>query len=143
MTRRTLRRRHVIHEPVAITFRRRLFQVLLEISEDAVKSRAPAASLLAVQQEILNLFGEFFERRTQIDAIRRRNHLQLMDQILRRRPWAEPAVEQRLRPVADDFRRIEIVLAAQSMALGASPVEAVKRKRTRLELRHVDPAIRT
>ncbi len=143
LARRTLRRRHVIHQPVAITLRRRLFQILFQISEDAVEAGLAAASRFAIQQKVLRLLRKFFERRTQIDAVRRRRNLQLVNQILRRRTRPQPAIKQRLRPVGNHLRRIEIVLAAQPVALRASSIHAVERKRPRLQLRHADAAIRT
>ena len=118
----------MIHQPVAIAFRRRLFQILFQISEDAVEAGLAAASLLAIQQKILRLLGKLFERSAQINFVRRRDYLKLMDQILRSRSRPEPAIQQRLRPVADHLRRIEIILTAQPMALRASSIHAVKRK---------------
>ena len=89
------------------------------------------------------MFGKLFKRFVQIDAVRRRRYLQSMNQSLRRRTRPESAIEQRLRPIGDHLRGIEIVAAAEAVALGASSIHAVERKRARLELRHADAAIRT
>src|SRR5438445_29386 len=51
--------------------------------------------------------------------------------------------KQRLGPIHNHFRRIEIVTASQSMAFGASAVGTVEGEGTRLELRNVDATIRT
>ena len=142
VARRTFRRRHVIHQPVAVAFRSRLFEILFQVSEDSAEARL-AAARLAVQQQILNLLGKLFKRSVQIDAVRRRRNLQGMNQSLRRRTGPEAAIEQRLRPVGDHLRRIEIVAAAEPVTLGTSSIHAVERKRARLELRHADAAIRT
>ena len=85
-----------------------------------------AAPLLPVEQEILCLLRKFFERSPQIDAARRRNNLQLVNQILGCRTRAEASIQQRLRPVRDHFRRIEVILAAQPMALRTRSVHAVE-----------------
>src|SRR5579872_1444526 len=65
-----------------------------------------------------------------------------MNQILRRRSRPQSAVEQRLRPVTDHLRWIEIILTAQPVTLRARSIHTVKRKRPRLQLWHVDAAIR-
>src|SRR5439155_25786541 len=54
----------------------------------------------------------------------------------------QSAFEQRLGPIIDHLRWIEIVLAAEPVTLGASAVGAVKRKGSRFQLRHVDSATR-
>ena len=66
-----------------------------------------------------------------------------MNQVLRGRTWSQSALEQRLRPVADDFRRIEVILAAQSVAFRTRAVHAIERKRPWLQYRNVDAALRT
>ena len=74
--------------------------------------------------------------------MRRRHDLQNVNQPLRRRTRPQSAIEQRLRPIGDHLRRIEIIAAAEAVTLGASSIHAVERKRARLELRHADAAIR-
>ena len=66
-----------------------------------------------------------------------------MNQILRCRARSQTAFEQRLGPVHDYLRGIEIITASQAMALGASAVGTIEREGTRLELGHIDAAIRT
>ena len=66
-----------------------------------------------------------------------------VNQSLRRRTRPQAAIEQRLRPIRDHLRGIEIVAAAEAVAFGTSSIHAVERKRARLELRHADAAIRT
>src|SRR5215469_2219794 len=80
---RTVRRRHVVHQPIAIAFRGRLLQILLEVSEDPVEAGAAAATLFAVKQKILQLLWQLLERRAEINSISRRDHVQLMDEVLR------------------------------------------------------------
>ncbi len=142
MARRAFCGRHVVHQPIAVTLRRRLFQILFQISEDAVESAARAASGFTIEQEVLDLLGKFFKRSAQVDPVRARHHVQLMNQALRRRSRPQAAIQQGLRPVADHLRGIEIVLAAQPVTLRASSVHAVERERTRFEQRHVNAAIR-
>ncbi len=89
------------------------------------------------------MLGKFLKGSIQIDAVRGRRHLQRVDQTLRRRAGAQSAIEQRLRPISDHFRGIEIVTAAEAVALRASSIQAVEGKRARLQLRHADAAIRT
>ena len=66
-----------------------------------------------------------------------------MVQILRSGAGAKAAIEQRLRPIHDDLRGIEIVAAAQAMALGTGSIGAVERKRAGLKLRNADAAVGT
>ena len=106
-----------------------------------MESGLASAARLAVQKKILNLVGKFFERSAQVDAIRRRRNIQHVNQSLRRRTRPQPAIEKWLRPIVDHLRRIEIVFAAQAVALGTGAVHTVERERTRLQLRHADAAI--
>ena len=103
----------------------------------------PALLRLSVKQQVLDFLRQLFKRRAQINPISRAHDLHLTNQIRRRRPRPQPALQQRLRPVVDHLRGIKIVLAAQPMALRTRPIRAIKRKRPRLQLRHVNPAIRT
>ena len=66
-----------------------------------------------------------------------------MDQVLRRRSRTETAIQQGLGPVGNHLCRIEIVLAAEPMALGAGSIHAVEGKRPRFELGHVNAAVGT
>ena len=58
----------MIHEPVAIAFGGRFFEILLQVSEDAAEAGF-ASARFAVQEKILNLVGEFFEGRVEIDSM--------------------------------------------------------------------------
>ncbi len=142
LARGTFRRRHVIHQPIAIAFRSRLLEILFQVSEDSAETSL-AAARFAVQEQILNLVRKLFKGRIEVDAVRRRRHLQRVDQPLRRRTRPQSAIEQRLRPIRDHFGGIEIIPTAEAVALGTSSIHAVERKRPRLELRHADAAIRT
>ena len=53
----------------------------------------------------------------------------------------QPPFQQRPGPIDDHLGRIESVLAAQAPASGAGPIDAVERKRTRLERGNADAAI--
>ena len=101
----------------------------------------PPRCRLAVEQQVLNLVGKFLEGRGQIEAIRFGHQLQTVNQVLRRRARAQAAIEQRLRPIDDDLCGIEIVAAAEAVALGAGSIGAVERERARLQLRNADAAV--
>ncbi len=122
MTHRTLRRRHVIKQVFAVIVGTGGFEVLLKMAEHSEESGLAPAPRFAIQQQVLNFVGKFFKRRSQVDAIRFRHQLQSMGQILRGRPGTETAIQQRLGPVHNHFRGIEIVAAAQSVAFRACPV---------------------
>ena len=75
--------------------------------------------------------------------MRRSGDLKHVLQVLRAGARAQPAIEQRLRPVDNDLGGIEIVLAAQPVTFRTSAVSAVKRERAWFQQRDVDAAIRT
>ncbi len=106
-----------------------------------MKPGLAAFAVLAVEQQVLDFLRKIFERRAEVDAVSVGHDLQLVDQILRRRARAQPAFEQRLRPVGDHLRGIEVVVAAQAVALRAGAIGAVEGERARLQLRHVDAAV--
>src|SRR6266705_5815231 len=81
MTRLALCRRHVFHQPVAVTFRGRLFERLPQVSGNPQKAGS-TLSLLAVKQQVLNFVRKLFNRCCEIESVSCRDDLQLMDQIL-------------------------------------------------------------
>src|ERR1019366_6753187 len=89
------------------------------------------------------LARQLLEWRGEAESVGFCPQLKYVDEVLRRRAWSQGTVQQRLRPVRNDLRRIEIVLAAQPVALRAGAVHAVERERTRLQHRNVDAALRT
>ena len=111
------------------------------MTDHSEESGFPAAHGFAVEQQVLNLLGKFLEGRGEIEAVRLGHQPQTVNQILRRRAWAQAAIEQRLRPIDDDFGGIEIVAAAESVAFRAGSIGAVERERARLKLRNADAAI--
>ena len=140
---RTLGRRHVVEQVFAVVVGTGRFEILLEMAENSEETGLAAARRLAIEQKVLNLVGKFFERRRQIDAVRFGHQLQSVRQVLRRRARTQAAIEQRLRPIHNDFGGIEIVAAAQAVTLRTRAVRTVERKRARLQLRNADAAIGT
>jgi len=137
----TLRRRHVIHQPVAIAFRSGLLEILLQVSENSAEASL-AAARLAVQQQVLDFVGKLLKRHAEVDSVGCSHDLQTVDQTLRRRTRPQSAIEQRLRPVGDHLRRIEIVAVSEAVALGTRSIHTVEGERARLQLRYADAAIR-
>src|SRR5437660_11582968 len=70
MTRRALCRRHVFHQPVAVTFWSRFFERLPQVSENYQKA-CSTLSLLAINPQILNFVLQFLDRICHIVSIRR------------------------------------------------------------------------
>ena len=101
------------------------------------------ASLRPIQDQVLRLLRKLLKWLGKIKSMRSGCKLKSVDQVLRGRARSETSLEQRLRPIGDDLCRIEVVLAAQAIALRARPINAVKGERTRLQDRNVDAAFRT
>ncbi len=85
--------------------------------------------------------GELLERLAQIDLVALRGQLQQAGKILRSGSRAEGAIGQRLGPIGDHFGRIEVVDAAQAMALRACAISAIEGKASRLQLGDVEAAV--
>src|SRR5580658_5655903 len=94
-----------------------------------------------MQDEVLNFAWKFLERHVEVKAVRHRRQLHRPLQIGGRRAWPEAALEKRLRPIHYYLRRIEIILRAETVALGASAVWRIEAEGARLELRDGNAAI--
>ena len=143
----------MLHQRFAIAIGSRLLQIPFQIRKNSAKPRLNGLRtslsdrftvlfLLPIEQQILLFLRQLFKRQTQIDFMRLRRNVNHMDQIRRRRPRPQPAVQQRLRPIVNDLGWIEIKLTAQAMAFRTRSIHAVKRKRSRFQLRNANPAIR-
>src|SRR5215472_4474453 len=134
MASRTVGGRHVIHEPVAVVFRRGLVQRIFQIAENSQKSCLPPPFRLSQKKQVLDLLRKLFKRGREVDSIGRGYDLDLMNQVLGRRTRPQSTFEQGFRPVVDYLRGIKVELAPQAMAFRTSPVGAVEGKRARLKL---------
>ena len=94
-----------------------------------------------MQNQVLRFARKLFEGRIQIESVGRRGDAQRALQIGGTGAGAEAAFEQRLGPIHDHFRRIEIVFRAEAVAFGACAVGRIEAEGTRLELRNRNAAI--
>ncbi len=94
------------------------------------------------EEQFLLFKGELLEGLLQIDLVTLGGEVDEAIEILRTGARAEGAVEQRLGPVGDDFGGVEIVDAAEAVALGTGAVGGVEGEAARLELRDVEAAVR-
>ena len=77
----------------------------------------------------------------EVDLVLFGGELDEAEQILRGRAGAHGAVEQGLGPVGDGLGGVEVVDAAEAVALGAGAVGGVEGEAAGLELGHVDAAV--
>ena len=102
------RRRHEAHHVFAIAVAARLFDGVAQVGENAVEAGARRFALgRAVDQDVLLLGRQIFKGSLQVDLVAVGGQLDELEQVLRGRAGAEPAIEQRLRPVGDDFGGVE------------------------------------
>src|ERR1035437_4400553 len=80
---RALRGRHEIEQIFAIGVGGGGFKILPEVAENPEKTSFASALRLAVQQEVLNLVGEFLEGSRQVETVGQDNQLQAAHQVLR------------------------------------------------------------
>src|SRR6202023_3626791 len=125
---------HEIEQVFAVGIRSGGFEILLEVAENpgepglsfALAFALATALRLAIQQEVLNLVRKFLEGRRQVETVGLHNQLDAANQVLRRRPRPQVALEYRLRPIDNHLRRIQIVAASETVALGTGSVGTVK-----------------
>ena len=123
------RRGHEVHHVLAIAVAAGFVDAVAQVGKDAVKAGARRFVLgRAVDQDVLMLRRQVFERRLQVDAVAVGGQVDEPEQVLRGGARAQPAIEQRLRPVGDDFGGIEIVERAEAVALGAGAKGGVEVK---------------
>src|ERR1700733_8834987 len=96
----------------------------------------------SIEQQLLLLLREILEGLSQIDLVALRSQLQQTVEILRPTARAESAVGQRLRPIGNHLRGIEVIDASQAMTLRACAISAIERKASRLQLGDVESAVR-
>ena len=143
MAARALRRGHVLHHVLAIALALGVLQRVAQPRDHAVE--AGPANLLArrpIEQQVLLRLGQVGERLLQLDAVLLRRQLDHAQQVLRGRARPHRAIQQRLRPVGDRLRRVKVVDRAQPVALRARTVAGVEAEAARLQLGHVDAALR-
>src|SRR6266566_7159330 len=95
---------------------------------------------MPIQEQALDFRRKLIEGGIEAEAVRIRRQLQRALQNCRTRAGAKPAIEERPRPVHDDFRGVEVELRAQAIARGARAVRRIEAERSRLELRHGNAA---
>ena len=122
------RRRHVVHQPFAITGAG-FFVGVGEDLDDAVESVA------AFEQQRLRLLGQLFERLVDLDAQLRGAIAELLLHVGGTGAGAESAIEQRLGRIDDDLGGIEAPGAAEAVTSFAGAERAVEGERSRLQLR--------
>ena len=150
--RRARRGRHVFQQPLLIILRGRFLVVAPQHLQHAGEMQAGPGTdrtgarrrilwRIAVEDQVLRLARELFHRRLEREAVGHRGQLQRALQVQGARAGAQPALEERLGPVRDYLRRIEIIFRAQTVALRAGAVRRIETEGARLELRHGGAAI--
>ena len=94
-----------------------------------------------IEKEVLLLRGELLEGHLDVDLVLFGREFDEPQQIGRAGAGPHRAVEQRLRPVGDGACGVEVVDAAEAVALGAGAVVGVEGEAAWLEARHVDAAV--
>src|SRR4029077_553391 len=136
--------RHVLRQPFTVVVGFRIFETALEMREDSLEIeslRGPAVRRISVQDQILHFARQFFEWRSEIKAVRHGRQLQGALQKCGAGAGPKAALKQRLRPVHNYFRGIEIVLRSKSVTLRARAVRRIETERARLELRDRNAAV--
>ena len=95
----------------------------------------------AVEEEILLLGGEVFEGLLDVDLVLFGGELDEAQEIGGGGAGAHGAVEEGLGPVGDGFGGVEVVDAAEAVALGAGAVVGVEGEAAGLEAGDVDAAV--
>ena len=135
-------RGHVLHHVLAVALGFCLFEVGAEVAEDAVEAGAAGfVAWRAVEEEVLLLGGEVFERLLEVDLVLFGGELDEAQEVGGGGAGAHGAVEERLGPVGDGFGGVEVVDAAEAVALGAGAVVGVEGEAAGLEAGNVDAAI--
>ena len=131
-----------LHQPFAVAVGLGLLACCREGRRGCRESRcAELRSCGAVEQDVLLLLRQIFEGLLQVYLVALGGEVDELEQILRGGAGAECAVEQRLRPVGDDLVGIEVVDAAEAVALRAGAVGGVEGEAAWLQLGHVEAAI--
>lgn len=134
---------HVLHHVVAVALGAGFVEVGAEVGEDAVEAGAGGFALgRAVEEQILVGLGEFFEGGLEVDGVLVGGELDEAEQVGRAGAGAHGAVEQGLGPVDDGFGGVEVVDAADAVALGAGAVGGVEGEAAGLQAGDVDAAVR-
>ncbi len=135
--------RHKAHHVLAIGLGLRLLHVVAQVAEDAMKAEPGTFGAgRPVQQQILMLLRQILERLLQIDLELFSCKLYRPQEILRGRARPKRPIQQRLGPVRDHTGGVEIEDGAQAVAGRAGAIRGVERERSRLQLGHIDPAVR-
>ena len=135
-------RGHVLHHVLAVALGLGVFEVGAEVVEDAVE--AGAAGLVsgrAVEEEVLLLGGEVFEGLLDVDLVFFGEQLDEAEEVGGAAAGAHGAVEERLGPVGDGLGGVEVVDAAEAVAVGASAVVGVEGEAAGFETGDVDAAV--
>ena len=94
------------------------------------------------EQQVLLLGRQLVKGPSQVDLVAGRCQVHQLVQVLRGGPGSESAIEQRLGPVSDHLGWIEVINATETVTFRAGAVGAVEREGARLELGHIQPAVR-
>ncbi len=135
-------RGHVLHHVLAVALGFGVFEVGAEVVEDAVEAGAAGfVARGAVEEEVLLLGGEVFEGLLDVDLVFFGGEFDEAEEIGGAGAGAHGAVEERLGPVGDGLGGVEVVDAAEAVALGAGAVVGVEGEAAGLEAGDVDAAV--
>ena len=135
-------RGHVLHHVLAVALGFGVFEVAAEVVEDAVEAGAAGFGAgRAVEEEVLLLGGEVGEGLLEVDLVLFGGKLDEAQQVGGAGAGAHGSVEQRLGPVGDGLGGVEVVDAAEAVALGAGAVVGVEGEAARFEPGDVDAAV--
>src|ERR1019366_9669584 len=94
------------------------------------------------EEEGLLRFGELLERDFEVDLVLFGGELDEAEEIGRAGAGAHGSIEQRLGPVGDGLGGVEVVDAAEAVALGAGAVGGVEGEAAGLQAWDIDAAVR-
>ena len=133
---------HVLHHVLAVTLGFGVFKVGTEVVEDAMEA-GPACFVAwwAVEEEVLLLGGEVFEGLVDVDLVLFGGELDEAEEVGGTTAGSHGSLEERLRPVGDGLSGVEVVDAAEAVAVGAGTVAGVEGEAAGLEAGDVDATV--
>src|SRR5207247_5536078 len=129
-------------KPFTVVFRSALAVPPVKQRNDSGKggSGARVVRVFPYQDQVLNLAWKLLERGLQIKFVNFRRAGQTTAEKTGACSRAKATLEQRPRPILDNFRWIESIVRAQPFAGFAGAINTVERERAGLERRDVDAA---
>ena len=135
-------RGHVLHHVLAVALGFGVFEVGAEVVEDAVEAGAAGfVAVGAVEEEVLLLGGEVLEGLLDVDLVLVGGELDEAEEVGGAAAGAHGSVEEGLGPVGDGLGGVEVVDAAEAVALGAGAVVGVEGEAAGFEAGDVDAAV--